>query len=77
MPSASGSSACVTGCEGTVMTLDYILGGAVTVGLFAIWSSRFCVPRHSEARRMTLNGWIQIVLFCAIIIAITRPLGAF
>ena len=26
---------------------------------------------------MTLNGWIQIALFCAIIIAITRPLGGF
>ncbi len=25
---------------------------------------------------MTLNGWIQIALFCAIIIAITRPVGA-
>lgn len=35
LPSASASSACVTGCEGAAMTLDYILGGAVTVGLFA------------------------------------------
>jgi K+-transporting ATPase ATPase A chain len=26
---------------------------------------------------MTLNGWIQIALFCVIIIAITRPLGGF
>jgi K+-transporting ATPase ATPase A chain len=26
---------------------------------------------------MTINGWIQIALFCAIIIAITRPLGGF
>ncbi len=26
---------------------------------------------------MTLNGWLQIALFCAIIIAITRPLGGF
>ena len=26
---------------------------------------------------MTFNGWIQIALFCAIIIAITRPLGGF
>ena len=26
---------------------------------------------------MTLNGWIQIALFCAIIVAITRPLGGF
>ena len=26
---------------------------------------------------MTINGWIQIALFCAIIVAITRPLGGF
>ena len=26
---------------------------------------------------MTVNGWIQIAIFCAIIIAITRPLGGF
>ena len=26
---------------------------------------------------MTFNGWIQIALFCALIIAITRPLGGF
>jgi K+-transporting ATPase ATPase A chain len=26
---------------------------------------------------MTINGWIQIALFCVIIIAITRPLGGF
>jgi K+-transporting ATPase ATPase A chain len=26
---------------------------------------------------MTLNGWIQIALFCAVIIAITRPVGGF
>ena len=26
---------------------------------------------------MTLNGWIQIALYCAIIIAITKPLGGY
>ncbi|MDR4307574.1 potassium-transporting ATPase subunit KdpA [Chelatococcus sambhunathii] len=26
---------------------------------------------------MTLNGWIQIALFCAIVLLITRPLGGF
>ena len=26
---------------------------------------------------MTLNGWIQIALYCAIIIAITRPFGGY
>ena len=33
--SATASFACATGCEGRAMTLDIILGGAVTVGLFA------------------------------------------
>ena len=26
---------------------------------------------------MTLNGWLQIAVFCAIVLAITRPLGGF
>src|ERR1700749_35622 len=26
---------------------------------------------------MTINGWIQIAIYCAIISAITRPLGGF
>ena len=26
---------------------------------------------------MTINGWIQIALYCAIIIAITKPLGGY
>jgi len=26
---------------------------------------------------MTANGWIQIALYCAIIIAITKPLGGY
>src|SRR6185312_10035064 len=26
---------------------------------------------------MTLNGWLQIALFCAVVIAITRPLGGY
>ena len=33
--SATASFACATGCEGRAMTLDIILGGVVTVGLFA------------------------------------------
>ena len=35
LPSASALSAFATGCEGAAMTLDYILGGAVTIGLLA------------------------------------------
>ena len=26
---------------------------------------------------MTANGWIQIILFCAVIIALTKPLGGY
>ena len=26
---------------------------------------------------MTINGWIQIALFCAIALALTRPLGGY
>ena len=26
---------------------------------------------------MTLNGWIQIALFCAIVVALVKPLGCY
>ena len=26
---------------------------------------------------MTLNGWIQIALYCAIVVALTKPLGGY
>jgi len=26
---------------------------------------------------MTANGWIQIAIFCAVVIAVTRPLGGY
>ena len=26
---------------------------------------------------MTLNGWLQILIFCAAILAVTRPLGVY
>ena len=26
---------------------------------------------------MTANGWVQIAIFCAVIIAVTRPLGGY
>ena len=26
---------------------------------------------------MTINGWIQIALFCAVVIALTKPLGGY
>src|ERR1700753_245724 len=38
---------------------------------------RCCAPSASERRAMTMIGWIQIILFCAIIVALTPPLGAY
>src|ERR1035441_4757016 len=35
---------------------------------------RCCDRRNSE---MTTNGWIQIVVFLAVLLAITKPLGVF
>ena len=26
---------------------------------------------------MTLNGWIQIAIYCAVIIALTKPFGGY
>ena len=26
---------------------------------------------------MTINGWIQIALFCAVVLALARPLGGY
>ena len=35
-----------------------------------------CDPSGSEGRMtMTVIGWIQILLFCAIIVALVKPLG--
>src|SRR5262245_20049743 len=40
---------------------------------------RCCDPSGSEKRHtaMTLIGWIQILLFCAIVVALVKPLGAY
>src|SRR5882724_3293884 len=35
---------------------------------------RYCVRRSSE---MSLNGWLQILFFFALILAVTKPLGVF
>src|SRR4029078_11566556 len=32
-------------------------------------------PRSSKRRIMTINGWIQIAIYCAFVIALVKPLG--
>src|SRR6185437_5991401 len=38
---------------------------------------RSCGRNGSEAAPMTLNGWLQIALFCALVVALARPLGGY
>src|SRR5207302_1748953 len=33
-------------------------------------------PRHGPIQ-MTINGWIQIILYCAIVLLLVKPLGWF
>ena len=60
------------------MIFDYSLAGIVTVGpaIYLVYV-HCCVPSSSEGHsKMTLIGWTQIILYCAIIVAITPVLGA-
>ena len=61
------------------MLLDYVLGGVVTARHpLSISSTRSCAPSGSEELPMTINGWIQIAIYCAVIvIAMTAPLGGY
>ena len=56
------------------MTLDYVVGLIVTVGLLVYLT--YALLRAGEIL-MTLNGWFQILLFLAAILAVTMPLGRF
>jgi K+-transporting ATPase ATPase A chain len=56
------------------MTLDYAIGLIVTVGLL-VHSRTRCSGRRSSD--MTGNGWLQILLFLAVVLVVTRPLGRF
>ena len=53
------------------MIIDYALGALVTLGFSSTSSTRSSAPSGSEDFDMTINGWIQIALYSAIIIAIT------
>ena len=59
------------------MTLDYTLGRARDRRRSSSTSPTLCFgPSGSEkATAMTLNGWIQILVFCAIVVALVKPLG--
>src|SRR6185436_3763137 len=34
-------------------------------------------PSASEAATMTVNGWLQILIYCLAILAVTKPLGVY
>ncbi len=59
------------------MTFDYTLAGLVTAGPACLPSfTRSCGRNGSEGQtHMTLIGWIQIALFCAVVVALVKPLG--
>ncbi len=57
------------------MIFDYWLAGIVTAGLLAYLTYALLRPRNSKRRSMTINGWIQIAIFCAIVAALVKPLG--
>ena len=66
-------------CEDRFMIIDYVLGAIVTVGLLVYLVYRADPPRAVLRLDfiMTINGWIQIAFYCAIIIAITKPFGGY
>ena len=60
------------------MTFDYTPRGRRHAPAFSsISAGRWCAPSGSERRAMTVNGWIQILLFCAVVAALAKPLGAY
>ena len=56
------------------MTIDYVLGAIVTVGLLIYLVFALIRP---ERILMTFNGWLQIAIFAAIVILITKPFGGY
>ena len=59
------------------MIFDYWLAGLVTAGLLAYLTYALSGPRSSKRRPMTINGWIQIAIYFAILVALVVPLGWF
>ena len=61
------------------MIFDYSLAALVTAGLlfyltYALLRARAVLK---ETTTMTLIGWIQILLYCAIVVALVPPLGGY
>ncbi len=57
------------------MIFDYWLAGLVTAVLLGYLTYALIRPENSKRRTMTLNGWIQIAIYCAIVVALVKPLG--
>ena len=57
------------------MTFDYSLAALVTAGCSSISPTLCCGPSGSERTSMTINGWIQILIYCALVTALVKPLG--
>ena len=58
------------------MIFDYWLAGIVTAGLLVYLT--YALHHAREVLRgapMTINGWIQIAIYCAIVVALVKPLG--
>ena len=60
------------------MIFDYSLAGLVTAGLLIYLDLRSVAARAvlREATTMTVIGWIQILLYCAIIVRWSKPCSA-
>ena len=56
--------------------MDYIIGGITTLFLFAYLIYALLKP-EKVSRTMTSNGILQIVVYFLIILALTKPMGAF
>ena len=60
------------------MIFDYSLAALVTAGLLSTSPTLCCGPSGSErVATMTVIGWIQILLYCAIVVALVMPLGGY
>ena len=58
------------------MIFDYSLAALVTAGLLIYLDLRAAAARAVlRGHAMTLIGWIQIILYCAIVVALVKPLG--
>jgi len=58
------------------MIFDYSLAGLVTAALLIYLTYALLRPSGSDGTtNMTVIGWLQILIYCAIIVALAKPLG--